>query len=354
MRATAFLAAFFLCCQVAFATVTTTHFENSHTPAGETVFAFTFKTLSKDHVKVYLDDVLIAPSNYTVSLLPSNVGGTVTFSVAPVGTELVLRRETPKTQQTAFPLGGKLPTAELENGLDRLTMILQETGSGITGPQGPAGPTGPAGSDGEMSGPGSSTDGAIALFDGTGGATLKDGPAPTGEGNILKVVGGQWVSSGASATLPSGLRCLWGDPAVHPIPTGWEPCDGRTVTINGASYVTPDTRGKYLMCAAEEDTGSSGYTGSTVRPDTVAGAKTHAHSNSGTITVNNTTVTGSVSTSPSGVTAGGGFNAAVHGTYSITTNAHNHAATISGSTFSSSEAARPIEVAQLLIIKVDE
>ncbi len=136
------------------------------------------------------------------------------------------------------------------------------------------------------------------------------------------------------------------------IPTGWAHCNGQTVTINGVSRVTPDTRGKYVLGASTDDTGSSGYTGSTVRPGTISGTKTHDHANGGGADVSIAALSGTVTTTSFGAAAGA-FGLAVSGTYSLSIANHNHTATLTGSTQASTESARPIEAALLVIIKVD-
>lgn len=339
-------------------TVTTTHTENTFTPNGsQTVFSFTFTVIDATHIEVSIDGVVKSPSLYTVTLAQSRIGGTVTFATAPTGTTGKIKRVTPKTQLMSLLQEAKLDSEALELAVDKLVLIMQEVAVGVTGPPGPQGPQGPPGQNGQMTGPASSTDGAIVIWNGTSGTTVKNGPAPTPNGSILKVVNGAWAASAASAAIPSGLVALWPfDPAVVAIPTGWALCNGQTVMINGVPRATPDSRGKYLLCAAVDDTDSSGYTGSTVRPGQIAGTKTHQHGQGGTISIGATFVTGSVTVSPEGFLVNGGTQAQVgaDGTYSINTNAHNHSASISGNTQDNTESTRPIEVGLLLIIKVDE
>jgi hypothetical protein len=54
---------------------------------------------------------------------------------------------------------------DLEDALDDANLI---------GPEGPPGPVGPPGQDGEMTGPNTSTDNAVARYDGTDGTTVQD------------------------------------------------------------------------------------------------------------------------------------------------------------------------------------
>lgn len=337
-------------------TVGTTHISNAFTPNGsQTDFNFTFRILNITDLEVSIDDVIQSSSLYAVILNDSGVGGTVSFLVAPTGTAGEILRVTPKLQSADFGLVSKLNTDELEGVLDRLMLIIQELSVGVVGPQGPQGIPG---DPGDVTGPVSSTNNALALWDGTGGNVLKDGPAPTPNGNFLKVVGGVWTSSTPpSAVVPSGACMLWPfDPAVVAIPTGWVECKGQSVTINTVSRTAPDPRGKYLLCGTTDDAGSSGYTGSTVRPGTIAGTLTHQHTQQGTVTSANKASGGNVNVSnlnAANPPVGGG-NVGAANNYSVTGTSHNHDVTLSGNTAASTEASRAIEVALILIIKVDE
>ena len=341
-------------------TVSTTHVENTFTGNGATTaFAFTFHTLDTTHIEVLVNDVVQSTNDYAVSLYSdqeANPGGLITFDTAPAAAaEITIKRVTPLTQDVNFPLNARLNTGQLEGVFDKLTLQLQEAKARTQGEQGEQGPTGPQGAPGAVAGPVSSTNNALALWNGTGGNTLKNGPAPASNGDILQVVGGLWAATAAVADIPSGAMLLW-DTNAAAVPTGWDLCDGRTVTVNGSPYVTTDTRGKYLMAAAAEDTGSSGYTGSTVRPGVISGQKTHQHANGGGVTIDTAYATGTVTISNLGITYGAaaGFNPAAAGTYNLSINGHAHTGSLSGNTGASVDSARPIEAAFLLIIKVDE
>lgn len=337
-------------------TVSTTHIENEFTADGsQTVFNFTFHTLSTDHIEVYKDDVLQV-AGFTKTLNANqeqSPGGNVTFTVAPaLNAEILIQRVTPITQAVAFTGESRLNTEALETALDKTVLLLQEAAARTQGPTGATGATGAQGPSGDIGGPVSSTDGAIPLWDGALGNLLQEGLAPGNDGDTIQVVAGAWAVVAAVADIPSGTIVLW-DTNLAAVPSGWEPMDGRTVTINGLSKVTLDTRGKYVLAAAEADTGSSGYTGATVRPGTIAGTKTHTHGNSGTVTVAGTTASGSVSSAGIAVASGGAGTAAIQGTLNFTGNNHAHVASISGSTQANAESVRPIECALLLIVKVD-
>lgn len=344
-------------------TVSTTHVKNDFTGDGvTTVFNFTFQIQKVTDLFVQKAGVTQATNLYTVAInadQENSPGGTVTMTSAPAnGVILTVQRSTPLTQSVGFSLESQLNAKSLEQIIDKLTLLLQEAKASTQGQTGPQGPQGPQGVAGSMTGPGSATDGALAVFNGTSGSVLKAGPAPGSDGNILKVVAGAWASAAAAASIPSGTVAFWPfDPATVPIPTGWAICNGSSVTINGVSRTTPDSRGKYLLCAstAAMDSGSSGYTGSTVRPGTVSGVKNHAHGQGGVVTIGATVSGGTVTlTNAGGFASGFAGSAALPAAYALSMNAHAHSASISGNTQSSNDTDRPIECALLMIIKVDE
>lgn len=337
-------------------TVSTTHVINSFEGDGSTTsFNFTFQCQKVEDVQVTVDDDVIA-SGITVTLNANQKlapGGNVTFDTAPIDEIVVeVERVIAQLQNVGFTNESKVDTVKLEFTFDRMVMMLQEAAARTQGQVGAQGPAGPTGASGDVTGPVSVTDGALALWNGTGGNVLEEGPLPTNEGDIVKVVGGVWAASAAAATFPSGTIVLW-DTNLASIPTGWAAMDGGSVTINGVVKTTLDTRGKYLMCAAVSDTGSSGYTGATVRAGTVSGTKTHQHGQGGAVTVDYNSAYGTVSSGLGFATSGGGVSAAVYGTLAFTPAAHNHSGSLSGSVQANTEAERPIEAALLLIVKVD-
>lgn len=337
-------------------TVSTTHVKNTFTGNGsQQTFNFTFQTLKTTDIKVTLGGI-DQPSGFTVSLNADQEvtpGGNVLFVAAPGnGVAGEILRSTPLTQEAGFTYESLLSTNKLELVIDKLTLLLQEAKASTQGQTGAQGPTGPQGPSGDVGGPVTSTNNALAVWDGTGGNLLKNGPTGS-EGNILKWISGAWTAAAAAASIPSGAIMLW-DTNMAAIPTGWAAMDGQSVTINGVSKTTIDTRGKYVLAAAENDSGSSGYTGSTVRPGTVAGTKNHTHANGGTITVGQTTAGGSIVASGTPVQFGGSATATVNGSATFFGSSHNHLADIGGNTQGMTDANRPIECAFLLIIKVDE
>lgn len=332
-------------------TVSTTHIENNFTGNGvQTVFDFTFQVQSPSQVQVKLGGVLQSPSGYTTVINSNQVltpGGTVTFAVAP-GNMVAgnFKRSTALTQTAGFTNESKVDTDKLEYVFDKLTMLLQEAAANTQGEQGVQGEPGVQGPPGEVNGPATSTNNALAVWNGTGGDVLKNGPAPTNNGDTIVASGGQWVAtSAAGSSIPSGLQAFW-NTNVGPVPTGWEPMDGRTVTINGDDYVTEDTRGKYLMCGATDDTGSVGFTGASVRPGASGGTKTHTHTYSGGGSTG--------STNPGSNTNINNGSSLLVGVKSNAALSHVHSFNWSGTTAANSEASRPLSIAELMIIKVDE
>lgn len=93
-----------------------------------TVFAYTFKITDKTHLNVYVNGTLkTVDVDYTVSGVGNDAGGNVTFTTAPSsGHRVILLRNVPLTQATAYTQGGKFPAASHEAALDKLTMQIQQ------------------------------------------------------------------------------------------------------------------------------------------------------------------------------------------------------------------------------------
>lgn len=101
-----------------------------------TVFSFSFKTLSEDHIKVVqadLDDIettLLLNSQYTVTLngnQDTSPGGSITLT-APLALnyKLAILSIVPYAQTTDIPSSGVIPPEVLENTLDLLVMQTQQ------------------------------------------------------------------------------------------------------------------------------------------------------------------------------------------------------------------------------------
>ncbi len=113
-------------------TITTTTNRWPYTGDGvTTAFAYESKIISSSDLKVYLDGALQA-SGYSVSGVGMATGGSVTFSIAPaLGVSIVIVREVPATQTSAFADGGPFPAASTENALDKLTILVQQLTSAV-------------------------------------------------------------------------------------------------------------------------------------------------------------------------------------------------------------------------------
>lgn len=352
----------------------------------QTIFPFTFRCVDDAHVTTYVNDVL-QESGVKVKRNINGVGGTITFTVAPAnGAEGQIIRVSDLLQPNSLAVNEALNTKTLEDMIDKLTIIAQQFQADLTAAvhfaktvnmdlvsaELPAitpgyllgfnldgdgiravspleafndfAPEG-EGFGGDVVGPASATANAIAVFNGTGGKTIKNGAAPGTAGNTLQSDGTNWVSAAPAETadvvVPSGTIGLYLS-ASH-IPAGYELCDGQTVTINGSPYVTPDCRGKFLLGASTNDTGSAGFTGADVVAGTISGAKTHTHTQQGTFGSNSANPGSTVN-----VNAGATY-AARYGSLN-----HSHSTTISGATVANTEASHPISVAILVAIKVDE
>jgi len=95
-----------------------------------TAFGFSFAFLATGDIKVYLDGSLQS-TGYTVSAAPA-ASGTVTFSGAPAnGVEVVIQRETTKTQQIDFVANDPFAADVTESGFDRGILIAQDNAAGV-------------------------------------------------------------------------------------------------------------------------------------------------------------------------------------------------------------------------------
>jgi len=104
----------------------------------KTEFDFAFKIFAEGNLNVYKKDTttLVATTqvlntDYTVSILTSGEGGTVTYATAPTSGEYsLIVRDLDIEQTTDIPPESNLPEEVLENSLDRLTMISQQLEDG--------------------------------------------------------------------------------------------------------------------------------------------------------------------------------------------------------------------------------
>lgn len=98
-----------------------------------TAFAVPFYFLANSHVEVILQDsdgietVQTLTTHYTVTGAGVESGGTVTMLTAPAtGERLIIQRTAPATQTSDFPPNDRLPSATVEDALDKLTMLVQQ------------------------------------------------------------------------------------------------------------------------------------------------------------------------------------------------------------------------------------
>lgn len=91
----------------------------------QTMFPFGFKVPDASSIAVYLDEVKVPPSDYSVAL--SGTGGSVSM-ITPPPSESVLAivRDMEVVQETDLQQGAAFYPEVIENALDRLTMICQQ------------------------------------------------------------------------------------------------------------------------------------------------------------------------------------------------------------------------------------
>jgi hypothetical protein len=110
-------------------TVASENSRNEYTGNGSTTaFAYTFKILASSHVAVYVSGTLKTEvTDYTVTGVDADAGGTVTFVSAPAAAaSVVLIRSVPLTQATDYEENGGFSADTHERALDKLTMIAQQ------------------------------------------------------------------------------------------------------------------------------------------------------------------------------------------------------------------------------------
>ena len=98
-----------------------------------TVFPYNNKIFADTDLRVYLDGVLqTLTTHYTVSGAGTDAGGNVTFLTAPAnGVSVVIVRAVANTQLIDYPAAGAFPSVATEDGLDRRTIISQQSESKI-------------------------------------------------------------------------------------------------------------------------------------------------------------------------------------------------------------------------------
>lgn len=100
------------------------------------IFAFSFKIFNASDIKVYkffktatkIGDPLVLSTDYSVSINADSEGGSVILSNAPLTTEYVLIEATFEgTQSVVIPTEGNFPEKQIENALDKLTLLINQT-----------------------------------------------------------------------------------------------------------------------------------------------------------------------------------------------------------------------------------
>ena len=109
-------------------TVASSNYRNTGNGDGSTTcFSYTFRTLENTHLKVYVAGTLkTLTTDYTVTGVGEASGGKVVFGTPPTLNQLVvIERDVPLTQTTAYVEGSRFPATSHETALDKLTMIVQ-------------------------------------------------------------------------------------------------------------------------------------------------------------------------------------------------------------------------------------
>jgi hypothetical protein len=112
---------------------TTTAVSGPFTCNGSTdFFDYTFKVMDTADLVLTLTntttgvDTIVSSSDYTAT--KSDTGGRCTFTTAPAsGQTLTISRSTPRTQATNLENLGTIQPSVLEDGLDKLTLIVQDS-----------------------------------------------------------------------------------------------------------------------------------------------------------------------------------------------------------------------------------
>ena len=118
-------------------TVSTTVSSVSYLANGtQTTFAYTFKIFEDSDLVVILRDAQgvettqTLTTDYTVTSAGNDTGGNVVFGTAPAsGNTVFIRRVLPITQTTDYVENDPFPAESHEDALDKLTMLIQQTGT---------------------------------------------------------------------------------------------------------------------------------------------------------------------------------------------------------------------------------
>lgn len=89
-------------------------------------FTYAFRMDNDSDMKVYLDSV-VQGSGYSIVRGAGDIGGTVTFTTAPIlNQKVTLLRKVPYTQETDYQPYDDFPAETHEGSLDKLTMQVQQ------------------------------------------------------------------------------------------------------------------------------------------------------------------------------------------------------------------------------------
>lgn len=99
---------------------------NDYVGAGSaTAFAYTFGILAESDIEVLVNgSVKLLNSDYSVSGIGNDSGGSVTFVLAPTGA-IVLQRKQPIAHTSRYPLNEEFPAPRIENDFAKQAMISQ-------------------------------------------------------------------------------------------------------------------------------------------------------------------------------------------------------------------------------------
>jgi Collagen triple helix repeat (20 copies) len=204
------------------------------------VFPYPWRILAASDLVVTVNDVLTTA--YTVAGVNQPSGGTITFTTAPAnGALIVIERHTPVTQLLDYISNDNFPAESHEYGLDKLTILLQDTRreigyieltpgpEGPQGPVGPQGPTGPIGATGPAGAPGpTGPEGSQGVQGPTGATGPKGDTGATGPQGDQGLVGPQGPIGPEGPIGPQG-----------PIgPAGGAPVDLSYITVAGETALT--------------------------------------------------------------------------------------------------------------------
>ena len=94
---------------------------------GILAYSYNFKVPTVDDMTVYLEEVVVSPSAYTISGLGVATGGNVTFDAQPTVDETItIAREVEMTQEVDYQPYDPFPADVHEGALDKLTMVDQQ------------------------------------------------------------------------------------------------------------------------------------------------------------------------------------------------------------------------------------